>query len=143
MQNFIVYQSSFSYTLKADEVIDITNDVENAVYRAGIKNGICNIFAIGSTSALIISEYEKGHIKDLFDALELISPSNKNYKHHERWHDDNGKSHVRAAFLQQHLTLPVVKGKLYRGTWQNILLINLDTTERNREVMITIQGSSD
>ena len=133
-----VFTKVLYYDIDADEVKNITEDVVNVIRESTIENGLCNIFAKGSTCALVISEYEKGHIKDLFKSLEVIAPSNAYYEHHEAWNDDNGKSHVRACFLQQHITLPLINRSLYIGTWQHILLINLDTKRRNREVRITV-----
>ncbi|MEM4296532.1 MAG: secondary thiamine-phosphate synthase enzyme YjbQ [Candidatus Anstonellales archaeon] len=133
-----MFSKKFLYTLDADEVIDITHDIKNAVEESKIKNGICNVFAKGSTAALILSEYEHGHIKDLFNAMEIIAPSKNYYEHDKAWHDGNGKSHIRAAFLQQHLTMPLINKRLEIGQWQNILLINLDTRKREREVLLSI-----
>ncbi len=136
----VVKHFLISHRLAPDEYVNISEDVERAVSEADIKEGLCNIFVKGSTAALITSEDEVGHIKDLFRALELLAPSDAEYEHHKAWHDDNGKSHVRAAFLQQSLTLPIINGSLVRGTWQHILLFNLDTRRREREIVITIVG---
>jgi secondary thiamine-phosphate synthase enzyme len=132
------FTKTLYYSLEPDEVRNITDDVIKVVKESKVTNGFCNVFAKGSTSAVIISEYEKGHIKDLFKALELIAPSAIYYEHHKAWNDDNGKSHVRACFLQHHLTMPIINNVLCISTWQNILLINLDTRTRNREVIISI-----
>ncbi|RME79274.1 MAG: YjbQ family protein [Methanobacteriota archaeon] len=134
------YQERFSFKLSEGEVKNIDVEINKAIEKSAVRNGICSIFAIGSTAAIITTEYEEGHIKDLLSSLELIAPSNKDYEHHKAWHDDNGRSHVRAAFLQQDLTMPVSNGKLVKGTWQNICLINLDTRDREREIIVTIVG---
>jgi len=133
-----MFTKILTYNLKADEVKDITSDVIAVINESKIKNGLCNVFVKGSTAALILSEYERGHINDLFKTLESLAPSKAHYEHNKAWDDDNGKSHVRAAFLQQHITMPLINGSLDIGTWQNILLINLDIRERKREVRITI-----
>ncbi len=136
----IVKHTIIAHKLRPDGHVNISAEVEKAVEESSVINGLCNIFAKGSTAALILTEDEVGHIKDLFRALELLAPSNAEYEHHKAWHDDNGKSHVRAAFLQQSITIPIVDGELDKGTWQHIMLFNLDTRERVREVVITVMG---
>ena len=60
--------------------------------------------------------------------------------HEETWHDDNGHAHVRASSLGPSLTVPVVDGKLTLGTWQQIVLIDFDTRERERTVVVQLLG---
>ncbi len=127
--------------LESDEIKDITKEVEEAVAQSQCEEGVCLVFSVGSTSGIIVTEYEKGHLKDLKEALEKIAPSDKDYHHHQAWGDDNGKSHVRAVFIKQYALFPIAKGRVIRGTWQNICVANLDTRQRRREVIIAIVQS--
>jgi secondary thiamine-phosphate synthase enzyme len=70
--------------------------------------------------------------------FERLAPRSGDYRHHERWGDDNGSSHVRAAMLGPSLTIPVVDGELTLGRWQQIMLLELDTRPREREIVIHV-----
>jgi secondary thiamine-phosphate synthase enzyme len=72
--------------------------------------------------------------------VQTLAPRHADYAHHERWGDDNGSSHVRAALLGASLTVPFVDRELTLGTWQQILLLELDTRSRRREIVLQILG---
>ena len=73
----------------------------------------------------------------LFDDL---APRDAEYDHHQRWGDDNGSSHVRAALLGPSLTIPFVDEALALGTWQQIVLVEFDTRGRKREIVMQVVG---
>ncbi len=114
----------------------IDKDVEKLIPANG--EGIINLFSSGSTSSLILIENDPNLLEDLFEMLDKLAPFNKDYKHHITWHDDNGASHMRATMLGQSITLPYKEGKIVKGTWQNIILVNHDTRERERKVVVNI-----
>ena len=91
-------------TAREGDIVDITNLVENVVKRSGISDGVVHVFAIGSTAAISTMEYEPGLKQDLPEILERIAPKNIEYKHHLRWGDYNGHSHIRATILGPSLT---------------------------------------
>ena len=122
------------------DVIDITDEVTKIAGESGIQNGLVTIFCPGSTGGVTTIEFESGVINDLKRAIEKIVPSNIPYEHDKRWGDGNGFSHVRAALMKPSLTIPVVKGKLALGTWQQIVFIDFDNRERNRKVIVQIIG---
>lgn len=122
------------------DVVDITKQVESAVARSGINSGLVALFAIGSTAGLTTIEFEPGLVHDIREAFERIAPRAAEYKHHERWGDDNGHSHVRASLLGPSLTVPFNDGRLALGTWQQIVLVDFDTRARDREVSVQILG---
>jgi secondary thiamine-phosphate synthase enzyme len=119
---------------------DITRHVSAAVAASTLKTGIAAVFVIGSTAVLTTIEFEPGAIADLNDLLEQIAPRQAASAHHQRWGDDNGSSHVRAALMGPSLTVPFVAGELVLGTWQQIMLLECDTRARTREVVIQIVG---
>ncbi len=122
------------------DIINITDKVESAVYESKIKEGIVNIFNAGSTGAIITLEYEPGLLKDIPDFLERIIPKSMTYQHQQTWHDNNGHSHVRASLMGPSLTVPIHKGKLIHGTWQQIAFLELDDKPRTRRLVVTIIG---
>ncbi|HEY6949126.1 MAG TPA: secondary thiamine-phosphate synthase enzyme YjbQ [Nitrososphaeraceae archaeon] len=123
-----------------DDVIDITKQVSNVVKDSNIENGIVTIFVAGSTAAITTIEYEPGLIKDFPEMLSRIIPKNIEYEHDNTWHDGNGHSHVRASLVGPSLTVPIIDSKLTLGTWQQIVLLEMDTRPRNRTLILQIMS---
>ena len=123
-----------------DDVIDITKQVSNVVKDSNIENGTITIFVAGSTAAITTIEYEPGLIKDFPEMLSRIIPKNIEYEHDNTWHDGNGHSHVRASLVGPSLTVPIIDSKLTLGTWQQIVLLEMDTRPRNRTVILQIMS---
>jgi secondary thiamine-phosphate synthase enzyme len=119
---------------------DITAVGAAALAASGLRAGVATVFVVGSTAAVTTIEFEPGAIADLNRVFEMLAPRDGDYKHHLRWGDDNGSSHVRAALLGPSVTIPFVGGKLALGTWQQILLLELDTQPRQREVIVQLGG---
>lgn len=122
------------------QMINITEDVSRVVQESKIKDGIATIFLPGSTAAITTIEYEPGLLKDFPDMLERIAPKNMNYEHEQMWHDGNGHSHVRASLVGPSLTVPFTNKHLALGTWQQIVLVELDTRGRDRSLVVQIIG---
>lgn len=122
------------------DIIDITPQVRDAVRNSEIVNGFVLVFIPGATAAVTTMEYESGLIEDMKRALEIIAPMNQSYKHDLRWGDGNGFSHVRASFLGPSLTIPVVDGEPVLGTWQQVVVIDMDNKPRKRRVVIGVYG---
>ena len=122
------------------DIIDITSDIQNIVNKSKIKDGIVCAFVPGSTGTITTIEYEPGLMKDLPRALQTVAPKGQHYDHHETWHDDNGHSHVRASLMGPGITIPIRNKKIIHGTWQQIVFVELDTSPRNRKIIIQIVG---
>ena len=122
------------------DIVDITEDAQRIVNKSKIRAGIACIFVPGSTGALTTIEYEPGLMKDLPRALQKMAPKGEHYDHHETWHDDNGHSHVRASIMGPSITVPIKNGKILHGTWQQIVFVELDTSPRNRNIIVQIVG---
>ncbi len=119
---------------------DVTGAVSAAVAESGVSSGIVTVFVVGSTAAVTTIEFEPGAVADLNAVFERLTPRDGDYRHHERWGDDNGSSHVRAAMLGPSLTVPFRQGALLLGTWQQIVLIELDTRPRTRQFIVQVLG---
>ena len=138
--------SAVHHTIQRDtrgngHILDLTGDVQQVVAQSGIRLGQATLMVVGSTAALTTLEYEPGLVEhDLVAALERIAPERGHYRHEETWHDDNGHSHVRAALIGPSLALPVVDGAVPLGTWQQVVLVDLDTRPRSRTVIVTVVG---
>ena len=133
---------SFNLRTKAYcDVIDITQQIQNAIKNSNIKNGIVNVHVAGSTGAISTTEYEPGLVKnDIEEFLEKIIPYDYNYKHHRTWGDHNGAGHLRSFLLKTSMTFPFQEKRLLLGTWQQIIFIECDEKGRNREIYCMIIG---
>jgi secondary thiamine-phosphate synthase enzyme len=141
MEDTMIATDSIALSTKGfTDVIDITDRVAKIAKESGIQNGLATIFCSGSTGAITTIEFESGVINDLKKAIEKIAPSNIPYEHDKRWGDGNGFSHVRAALMKPSLTIPIVKGNLALGTWQQIVFIDFDNRKRDRKIIVQIIG---
>jgi secondary thiamine-phosphate synthase enzyme len=123
-----------------DDILDLTDEVRAVVRKHGLREGHALVFVSGSTAGLTTVEFEPGLVKDLPAAFERLAPRAARYHHEDTWHDGNGHSHVRASLLGPSLIVPVRKGELMLGTWQQIVLIDFDNRPRNREVVVQLSG---
>ena len=122
------------------EVLDITDEVQEALEKTSLKAGVVTVFVTGATAAVTTIEYEDGLVADLGDALQRIAPVEIDYAHNERWHDGNGHSHIRASLLGPSLSVPFCDRRLMLGTWQQIVFLELDNRPRQRKVVVQIMG---
>jgi len=137
----MIYSEKLSLSTKGfSDIIDITSRVDSAIGRSKAENGLVTVFCPGSTGSVTTIEYETGVLKDLQKAIEKIAPSGIPYEHDRRWGDGNGFSHVRAALMKPSLTIPLIKGKLALGTWQQVVFIDFDNRGRERNLIIQIMG---
>jgi secondary thiamine-phosphate synthase enzyme len=126
---------------KEGDIIDITGDVREAVQKSGVRTGLVHLFVLHSTAALTTIEYEAGVLSDLRRSLSRLAPDDLSYAHDTRWGDGNGRSHVKAALVGPSLTLPVGEGDLLCGTWQQVVLLELDVNAgRRRTIVCTVAG---
>lgn len=121
-------------------VINITDQVVEFVQTSGIQNGHVLVFFQHTTGAVIVGEHEAGIIADLEDMFERIVPTNYPFKHHIRAHDFNGHAHLRAALMPTSVIIPVVQGKLALGTYQEVLVIDDQTDQEPRYLILQAVG---
>lgn len=119
---------------------DLTAQLSRALKESGLTSGVMTVFVTGSTAAVTTIEFEPGAVADFNRLFEQLAPRHGDYRHHLRWGDDNGSSHVRAALLGPSLTIPFVDGALTLGTWQQVMLIEFDTSGRHREIVVQMMG---
>ena len=128
-------------TQREGDVIDLTDEVKSVVKESGIKAGLVHLFVQHSTAALTTIEFEPGVLLDLRHALSVLAPDTADYAHDTRWGDGNGRSHVKAALVGPSLTIPIENGNLLCGTWQQIVLLELDVNAgRERTIVCTVTG---
>ncbi len=135
----ITERLSFS-TKGFNDIINITPAVRDFVAQHQLRQGPLLLFIDGSTAAITTIEYEPGLLQDIPEMLEKIAPMNQRYHHDDTWHDGNGYAHVRSALIGTSFTVPVERGQLVLGTWQQIILLDFDNGPRKRRVVAQFAG---
>ena len=123
---------------KRTEIRDITLEVQSAIDKSKVNNGIINIFSKHSTSAIVINENEKGLLSDFERILKDIVPNDNSYQHDMI--DNNADSHLRSFFIGSSQSIPINNKKLAIGTWQSVFFIELDGPRNSRIIELTIIG---
>ncbi len=136
----IIFEEISINTKGEGDMIDITDDLGKILNKAGMKNGLLTSFNPGSTAALTTIEYEPGLKSDFPSAMDRLIPKDIPYEHDKTWHDGNGHSHVRASMIGPSLIIPFRNGKLTLGTWQQVVLLEMDTHSRSRRLVIQMMG---
>jgi secondary thiamine-phosphate synthase enzyme len=135
-------------TSEAPQFIDITDDVEDAVNRAGIENGIAVVFSLHTTAAIKINECEPELIKDMSRFLAEVAPLDREYCHNnfdvrtvnmEEDECPNAHSHCQHLMLSAGECVPILEGRMHLGRWQRIFLVELDRPKA-RQVTVQILG---
>ena len=121
-----------------NDIINITDYALDFV--SEFEQGLLNVFVQGSTLGITTIEYEEGVVQDLKDAINRIAPDDIEYLHNIKWGDGNGFSHVRSALIGPSITVPIHRGNLRLGTWQQIVVIDFDNRPRKREIYLTFTG---
>ncbi len=110
-------------TSKKREIVDITDDVEELLRDVGAKEGICNLFVTHTTAALTTAETEPGISVDMLDLLEAITPQIEYRHNHAPGH---APDHIISSVIGASVSVPVKDGQLQLGTYQRIVLIELN-----------------
>ena len=123
-------------TKKKREVLDITDAVEKQLGTNGSASGSCHLLVLHTTAALTTADLDPGTDLDMLDAFEAMIPKLR-YRHpHNPAHVPD---HILSALIGTSLSLPFDKKKLLLGTWQRVVLIELDGP-RERELVLSISG---
>jgi secondary thiamine-phosphate synthase enzyme len=112
------------------EIVDLTDKVIENVRDSGIRNGLLVVQLPHATAALMLNENEEGLKQDILEKLDDLVPPREEYKHDLI--DDNAHSHIKSALIGSSITLPIVEGRVIRGTWQNFLVLEQDGPRRRR-----------
>lgn len=125
-------------TSKKREYINITREVENALNKSGIKEGMVLVSAMHITAGVYVNDAENGLIQDIDEWLEGLAPFKHDYKHH-RTGEDNGDAHLKSMLVHHEVIIPVTNGKLDFGPWQQVYYAEFDG-RRKKRVIIKIIG---
>ncbi|CUS77725.1 secondary thiamine-phosphate synthase enzyme [Candidatus Kryptonium thompsonii] len=120
------------------EIINITDKVNEALKKSGIKEGFCLVSAMHVTAGVFVNDDEDGLIEDLTEWLEKLAPFNPNYKHH-RTGETNADAHLKSLLIHHEVIIPVTDGRLDFGPWQQVFYAEFDG-QRKKRVIIKIIG---
>ena len=115
-------------------MLDITNEVAEIVDNNDVSSGLCTVSVPHCTCAVRINEYEEGLAHDILTLIGGLAASDD--WHHDRI-DQNAEAHLAATLLGSSIQIPVEGGNLVLGTWQRVLLIELDGP-RHRRINVTL-----
>lgn len=125
-------------TKKRREFINITRDVDKALQKSGIKEGMILVSAMHITSGIFVNDAEPGLHRDIEEWLLKLIPEGQDYYHH-RTGEVNGDAHLRNLLIGHQITIPVTDGKLDLGQWQKIFYAEFDG-QRSKRLVIKVMG---
>ncbi len=134
------YRSTLTFnTPHRRDYINITSEVENALKKSGIQEGLCLVNAMHITASVFINDNESGLIKDFDDWLEELAPHEpvSHYRHNGA--EDNGDAHLKRQVMGREVVIAVTNGKLDFGPWEQIFYGEFDG-KRPKRVLIKIIG---
>jgi secondary thiamine-phosphate synthase enzyme len=118
-------------------MVDLTARVTQVVAAADVDEGLCSVYTPHATAAIVVNENDDPNVcVDVLDALDRLIPAG--VWRHDRV-DGNAASHIQATILGPGETIPIREGKLMLGTWQAVMLVELDGP-RDRRVLVTVSG---
>ena len=120
-------------TSRKNQIIDITTQISEMVQNSGVSEGICCIYTPHTTAAITINENDDPNVcEDVLDALAKLIP--EGVWRHDRV-DNNAAAHIKAAIIGPSEAIPVSDGKLLLGTWQAVMLVELDGPMERRVIV--------
>jgi secondary thiamine-phosphate synthase enzyme len=125
-------------TTRRQEFIRITDQVDGIVQRSGVAEGMVLVSAMHITAAVYVNDWEDGLIHDFQTWLEKLAPSGLAYRHHQTG-EDNADAHLKRTLMGHQVLLPITKGKLDLGPWEQVFYAEFDGQRRKR-VVVKVMG---
>ncbi len=124
-------------TSRRREFINITHEVKSALKKSGIQEGMILVSAMHITASVYVNDAESGLIQDIEDWLQKLAPDGMNYRHHGTG-EVNGDAHLKNLLVGHQVIIPVTKGELDLGPWQQVYYAEFDGQRRKRVVVKAI-----
>ena len=125
-------------TKKHREYINITPEVDSALKKSGIQDGMVLVSAMHITAGVYVNDAEDGLIADIDEWLEHLAPFREDYRHH-RTGETNGDSHLKSLLVHHEVVIPVTAGRLDFGPWQQVYYAEFDG-QRSKRLIIKVMG---
>lgn len=126
-------------TKNKKEYINITSQVEDAVKKSGVKEGMVLVNPMHITASCYINDDESGLLRDFDEFLETIAPYDPDKYHHHQTGEDNGDSHIKRQLFGREVVVAITNGKLDFGTWEQIFYAEFDG-QRPKRVLVKVMG---
>ena len=125
-------------TGKQREYVNITPQVESALKKSGIQEGMVLVSAMHITAAVYVNDWEGGLIQDIQAWLEKLAPAGLDYRHHQTG-EDNADAHLKRTVMGHQVMLPITKGALDLGPWEQVFYAEFDG-QRKKRVVVKVMG---
>jgi len=120
-------------TAQRKELVNITESIAEAVSKSGIKEGFILVSAMHITAGIFVNDEESGLKKDIMAMLERLAPVG-DYEHHKTG-EDNGDAHLKRMLVNHQVTLPITKGQLDLGPWEQVFYAEFDGRRKKRIIL--------
>lgn len=121
------------------EFVRITESIEEAIRKSGIKEGLVLINPMHITAAVIVNDDEEGLKRDFIRVLQRLVPYNDRYEHNVG--EDNAAAHIWRQFMAHQVVMPVTNGRLDLGPWEQIFYCEFDG-QRSKRVLVKVIGEA-
>ena len=121
-------------TRQRRELVRLTDEVAKVVQESGIQEGMVLVSAMHITAGVFVNDDESGLHEDIWEWLAHLAPERPDYRHH-RTGEDNGDAHLKSLLIHHQVIVPVTKGQLDLGPWQQIFYAEFDGQRRKRLVI--------
>ncbi|MFA6321639.1 MAG: secondary thiamine-phosphate synthase enzyme YjbQ [Candidatus Omnitrophota bacterium] len=121
------------------DIVNITPDVEDAVSKSGVQEGLCLVNAMHITASVFINDNENGLHKDFLEWVEKLAPYGKDKYKHNLTGEDNGDAHLKRTIMGREVVVAITKGELDFGPWEQIFYGEFDG-QRKKRVLVKIIG---
>jgi secondary thiamine-phosphate synthase enzyme len=125
-------------TQKHREYVNITPQVEAALAKSGIREGMILVSAMHITAGVWVNDADDGLLADIDEWLDKLAPFRRDYRHH-RTGESNGDAHLKSLLVHHEVIVPVTAAKLDLGPWQQIYYAEFDG-QRSKRVIIKVMG---
>ena len=125
-------------TKKYRDYINITGQVEAALKKSGVREGMILVSAMHITASVYVNDAEDGLIQDIDEWLERLAPYREDYRHH-RTGETNGDAHLKNLLMHHQVIVPVTDGRLDLGPWQQVYYAEFDG-QRKKRALIKVMG---
>ena len=125
-------------TKRQREYVNITREVETALKKSGVREGMVLVSAMHITAGVYVNDAEDGLIQDIDEWLERLAPTGPDYRHH-RTGESNGDAHPKSLLVHHEVIIPVTNGALDFGPWQQVYYAEFDG-QRPKRVIIKVMG---
>ena len=125
-------------TKKRREIVRITDEVASIVEKSQVTEGMALVSAMHITAGVYVNDWESGLIDDIQEWLEHLAPARPDYRHHQTG-EDNADAHLKRTLVGHQVILPITRGALDLGPWEQIFYAEFDGRRRKR-VIVKVMG---